>query len=81
MPAPRGGPVPYGVPLGVVLPTAAFLVLAEVRGALDRPGTEPTPGGVGDPDGETGLALPAGLSACLMILVGLTLLAHAVHVR
>ncbi|MEV4230331.1 hypothetical protein AB0J81_25195 [Streptomyces bobili] len=72
---------PYVVPLGVVLLTAAFLVLAEVRGVLDWLATEPTPGGVGDPDGETGLALLAGLSACLMILVGLALLAHAVHVR
>ncbi|MFF8192779.1 hypothetical protein ACF05L_18370 [Streptomyces bobili] len=56
-------------------------MLAEVREVLDWLAAEPTPGGVGDPDGEAGLALLAGLSACLMILVGLTLPAHAVHVR
>ncbi|MCF6523802.1 hypothetical protein [Streptomyces sp. JJ36] len=65
---------PPGVPLGTLLLGFGVLVVLQARAVLGWLDTEPPPGGVGDPDGETGVALFTGLSGGLAILLGLTVL-------
>ncbi|MBT2369509.1 hypothetical protein J7E88_30595 [Streptomyces sp. ISL-10] len=79
MRARKGRPVrPYPFPLGALLLASGVLVVTQTRAVLNWLSVEPTPGGVGDPDGETSIALLAGLSGCLMVLAGLALLANGV---
>lgn len=65
--------------IGSVLLTLGILVVNQARAVVDWLSSELTPGGVGDPDGETSIALVAGLSGCLMALVGLALLANGFY--
>ncbi|MGW0293461.1 hypothetical protein [Streptomyces tuirus] len=75
----KGNPSrPYDFSMGSLLIALGVLVVTQARAAVTWLSTEPTPGGVGDPDGETSIAGLAGLSGCLMVLVGLTLLANGV---
>ncbi|OEJ95204.1 hypothetical protein [Streptomyces thermolilacinus] len=53
--------------------------MAWARAVLAWLDTEPAPGGVGDPDGEVSIALPATLSGGTMTLVGMALLAYALR--
>jgi hypothetical protein len=78
----KGSPVrPYGFPMGTLLLALGVLVVHQARAVVNWLSLEPTPGGVGDPDGETFIALLAGLSGCLMVLVSLALLANGVWTR
>ncbi|MFE0452145.1 hypothetical protein ACFW2D_12760 [Streptomyces sp. NPDC058914] len=69
--------VPYDFPMGALLLACGVLVMTQARIVANWLSIEPTPGGVGDRDGETSIALLAGLSGCLMALAGLALLANA----
>ncbi|MFD7446056.1 hypothetical protein [Streptomyces sp. NPDC059909] len=69
-PARRGG-----LPLGVLLVAFGVLVVTQAWAVGSWLDTTPAPSGVGDPDGEVSIALLAGLSGCLAVLVGLVLLA------
>ncbi|MFC7817015.1 MULTISPECIES: hypothetical protein [unclassified Streptomyces] len=55
------------------------LIAIQAQAAVNWLSTVPTPAGVGDPDAETSVAGLAGLSGCLMVLVGLALSAHGVR--
>ncbi|MFK4020995.1 hypothetical protein [Streptomyces albogriseolus] len=68
----------YDFSLGFLLMALGVLVVTQSQAAVTWLSTEPTPGGVGDPDGEISIAGLAGLSGYLMVLVGLALLANAV---
>ncbi|MFE5599029.1 hypothetical protein ACFQ8O_07540 [Streptomyces coelicoflavus] len=67
--------------MGSLLMAVGVLVATQAQAAVNWLGTEPTPGGVGDPDGEMSIAGLAGLSGCLMVLVGLALLANGLWTR
>ncbi|MGA5278333.1 hypothetical protein ACPCKL_32065 [Streptomyces cellulosae] len=75
----KGRPIrPYDFSMGPLLMAVGVLVVTQAQAAVNWLSTEPTPGGVGDPDGEISIAGLAGLSGCLMVLVGLALLANGV---
>ncbi|MEU5506542.1 hypothetical protein ACFTZ8_13830 [Streptomyces fungicidicus] len=75
----KGKPIrPYDFSMGSLLMASGVLVVTQAQAAVNWLSTEPTPGGVGDPDGEISIAGLAGLSGCLMVLVGLALLANGV---
>ncbi|WP_442738039.1 hypothetical protein ACQUSN_08875 [Streptomyces pseudogriseolus] len=75
----KGKPIrPYDFSMGSLLMALGVLVVTQAQAAVTWLSTDPTPGGVGDPDGETSIAGLAGLSGCLMVLVGLALLANGV---
>ncbi|MFJ5900537.1 hypothetical protein ACIQFZ_35120 [Streptomyces sp. NPDC093064] len=76
----KGRPVRlYDLSMGPLLVALGALVVTQAWAVVNWLSTEPTPGGVGDPDGETSIELIAGLSGCLMVLVGLALLANGVR--
>ncbi|MFJ1978666.1 hypothetical protein [Streptomyces albogriseolus] len=68
----------YDFSLGSLLMALGVLVVTQSQAAVTWLSTEPTPGGVGDPDGEISIAGLAGLSGYLMVFVGLALLANGV---
>ncbi|WP_176710654.1 hypothetical protein [Streptomyces sp. F-7] len=68
----------YDFFLGSLLMALGVLVVTQSQAAVTWLSTEPTPGGVGDPDGEISIAGLAGLSGYLMVFVGLALLANGV---
>ncbi|MFF3878824.1 hypothetical protein [Streptomyces sp. NPDC001978] len=72
---------PYDFSMGPLLVALGVLVVTQARAVENWLLIEPTPGGVGDPDGELSIALMAGLSGCLMVLVGLALLANRFWTR
>jgi hypothetical protein len=75
----RGRPTRlYDFSMGSLLMALGVSVVPQAQAALNWLSTEPTPGGVGDPDGETSIAGLAGLSGCLTVLVGLALLANGI---
>ena len=75
----KGRPIrPYDFSIGSLLMALGVLVVTQAQAAVNWLSAEPTPGGVGDPDGEISIAGLAGLSGCLMVLVGLALLANGV---
>ncbi|MFJ6993425.1 hypothetical protein [Streptomyces sp. NPDC003090] len=71
----------YDVPLGALLLGAGVAVVPPARAVLAWLAAEPAPGGVGDPDGETSIALLAGVSGCAMALTGLALLVSGLRAR
>lgn len=75
----RGRPIRlYDFSMGSLLMGLGVLVVTQAQAAVNWLSTEPTPGGVGDPDGEISIAGLAGLSGCLTALVGLALLANGI---
>ncbi|MGW0184480.1 hypothetical protein ACWDV7_01805 [Streptomyces sp. NPDC003362] len=73
----KGRPVrPAGYPVGVLLLAFGVLVLTQAWALANWLRVEPAPRGVGDPDGEAGIALTSGLSGCLAVLVGLVVLVN-----
>lgn len=72
---------PYDFSMGPLLVALGVLVVTQARIVVNRIRIEPPPGGVGDPDGESSMALLAGLSGRLMVLFGLAVPANRVWTR
>ncbi|MFE4086343.1 hypothetical protein [Streptomyces sp. YIM B13502] len=73
----KGGSIRlYDFSMGSLLMALGVLVVTQSQAVVTWLSTEPTPGGVGDPDGEISIAGLAGLSGYLMVFVGLALLAN-----